>query len=90
MDRVWHEPLRPARSWRSVRADKSVAFMSVSAQDPSWDSNRKKGYITRQLTAIIEREGDGFVVLCLEVDVASQGNSVDESRSPNNRNDDSP
>jgi len=46
--------------------------------------------MTRQLTAIIEREGDGFVALCPEVDVAGQGNSVDESRSPNNRNDDSP
>jgi hypothetical protein len=28
---------------------------------------------TRQLTAIIEREGDGYVSLCPEVDVASQG-----------------
>ncbi len=36
--------------------------------------------MTRQLTAIIEREGDGFVALCPEVDVASQGNSVDEAR----------
>ena len=52
--------------------------MSVSAQDPSWDTNRKKGYITRQLTAIIEREGAGFVALCPEADVASQDASVDE------------
>jgi predicted RNase H-like HicB family nuclease len=36
--------------------------------------------MTRQLTAIIEREGDGFVALCPEVDVASQGDSVDEAR----------
>jgi predicted RNase H-like HicB family nuclease len=34
----------------------------------------------RQLTAIIEREGDGYVALCPEVDVASQGNTVDEAR----------
>ena len=27
----------------------------------------------RRLTALIEREGDGFVSLCPEVDVASQG-----------------
>lgn len=36
--------------------------------------------MTRQLTAVIEREGDGFVALCPEVDVASQGGSVDEAR----------
>jgi predicted RNase H-like HicB family nuclease len=34
----------------------------------------------RELTAIIEREGDGYVALCPEVDVASQGDSVDEAR----------
>jgi len=36
--------------------------------------------MTKQLTAVIEREGDGFVALCPEVDIASQGNSVDEAR----------
>ena len=36
--------------------------------------------MTRQLTAIIQREGDGYVALCPEVDVASQGGSVDEAR----------
>ena len=35
---------------------------------------------TRQLTAIIEREGDGYVSLCPEVDVASQGTTIDEAR----------
>jgi len=35
---------------------------------------------TRQLTAIIEREGDGYVALCPEVDVASQGTTIDEAR----------
>jgi len=34
----------------------------------------------RQLTAIIEREGDGYVALCPELDVASQGESVEEAR----------
>jgi predicted RNase H-like HicB family nuclease len=33
-----------------------------------------------KLTAIIEREGDGYVALCPELDIASQGNSVEESR----------
>lgn len=36
--------------------------------------------MARELTAIIEREGDGYVALCPELDVASQGNSVDEAR----------
>lgn len=35
---------------------------------------------TLQLTAVIEREGDGFVALCPELDVASQGDSRDEAR----------
>jgi predicted RNase H-like HicB family nuclease len=33
-----------------------------------------------KLTAIIEAEGDGYVSLCPELDVASQGNSVKEGR----------
>lgn len=33
-----------------------------------------------KLTAIIEREGDGYVSLCPEVDIASQGDSVEEAR----------
>ena len=34
----------------------------------------------RRLTAIVEREGDGYVAHCPEMDVASQGNSVAEAR----------
>ena len=37
--------------------------------------------MTKTLTAIMEREGDGHVSLCLELDVASQGAAVDEARS---------
>ena len=33
-----------------------------------------------QLTAIIEREGDMYVALCPELDIASQGGSVEEAR----------
>ncbi len=36
--------------------------------------------MTRQLTAIIEREGDGYVSLCPELDIASQGDSVSDAR----------
>jgi predicted RNase H-like HicB family nuclease len=34
----------------------------------------------KQLTAIIEREGTGYVSLCPELDIASQGESVEEAR----------
>lgn len=37
--------------------------------------------MTRTLTATIWREGDGFVSLCSELDIASQGNTVEEARS---------
>lgn len=33
-----------------------------------------------RLTAIIEREGDAFVALCPEFDVASEGLSIEEAR----------
>jgi predicted RNase H-like HicB family nuclease len=36
--------------------------------------------MTRQFTAIIEREDDGFVALCPELDVASQGATIEEAR----------
>ena len=36
--------------------------------------------MTRQMTAIIEREGDSYVALCPELDIASQGASVSEAR----------
>jgi len=36
--------------------------------------------MVKQLTAIIEREDDGYVALCPEVDVASQGDTVGEAR----------
>jgi len=34
---------------------------------------------TRSFTAILEREGDGYVALCPELDVASQGRTVEEA-----------
>jgi predicted RNase H-like HicB family nuclease len=36
--------------------------------------------MTKKLTAIIEREDDGYVALCPELDVASQGDTVGEAR----------
>lgn len=34
----------------------------------------------RQFTALIEREGDGYVALCPELEIASQGDTVEEAR----------
>ena len=34
----------------------------------------------RTLTAIIEREDGGYVSLCPELDIASQGDSIEEAR----------
>ena len=34
----------------------------------------------QRLTAIIKREDDGFVALCPELDIASQGLSIEEAR----------
>jgi predicted RNase H-like HicB family nuclease len=33
-----------------------------------------------KLTAIIERDGDGYVSLCPELDIASQGNTIEQAR----------
>jgi predicted RNase H-like HicB family nuclease len=35
---------------------------------------------SHQLTAVIEREGDGYVALCPELDVASQGETIESAR----------
>ena len=35
---------------------------------------------TRHLTAIIERDETGYVALCPELDIASQGDTVEESQ----------
>jgi predicted RNase H-like HicB family nuclease len=34
----------------------------------------------KQLTALIEREGNGYVSLCPELDIASQGHTIEEAR----------
>ena len=36
--------------------------------------------MNRRLTTIVEREGTGYVAVCPEVDVASQGESTAEAR----------
>ena len=41
---------------------------------------RRRIAATRQLTVIVKHEGDGFVAMCAELDIASQGTNVSESR----------
>jgi predicted RNase H-like HicB family nuclease len=36
--------------------------------------------MSQRLTAIIERGGDGFVALCPELDIASQGDTIENAR----------
>lgn len=36
--------------------------------------------MTYQLTAIIEKEGDGYVSFCPELDIASQGDTIKDAR----------
>jgi predicted RNase H-like HicB family nuclease len=36
--------------------------------------------MARQFAAIIEREDNGYVALCPELDVASQGDTIEEAR----------
>ena len=33
-----------------------------------------------KLTAVIEREGEGYASLCPELDIASQGDSIEQAR----------
>jgi predicted RNase H-like HicB family nuclease len=36
--------------------------------------------MNRRMTAVIQREKDGFVALCPELDIASQGDTVESAR----------
>ena len=36
--------------------------------------------MSKRLTGVIRREGDGFVALCPEIDIASQGDSIENAR----------
>jgi len=43
-------------------------------------ADAKERNMTRQFTAIIEREDDGCVALCPELDIASQGDTIEAAR----------
>jgi len=43
-------------------------------------SRKRASKRTSHLTCVVEREDGGFVAQCPEVDIASQGDSVEEAR----------
>jgi predicted RNase H-like HicB family nuclease len=59
-----------------------VCYTLAAGERRVWALNYQTGVIVmqKQLTAIIEREGDGYVSLCPEVDIASQGDTIEEAR----------
>jgi predicted RNase H-like HicB family nuclease len=63
--RAGHRPADTVNSQTRIRAS--------SSEDPHMP--------TRSLTAIIEREDDAWVALCPELDIASQGDTVEQARS---------
>ena len=81
---------------QSLRLDgsgKSNVMKALERWTPCWKANgrtrerchgpaddARRTSMTRQWTAIIEREGDGYVSLCPELDIASQGATVNEAR----------
>jgi len=50
---------------------------STSTRKPTL---RRSSKVRRDFTAIIERGGGGYVALCPELDIASQGDSVELAR----------
>ena len=59
----------------------SVRSAITRATEPDTsDARGRERRVLTEVTAIIEREDDGFVALCPEVDVASQGSTVQEAR----------
>ena len=70
-------------SMSQARESESWTGRSGSPKRPTSESSDRdwRAQMRRQLTAIVERDGNGYVALCPEVDVASQGDSVAEARS---------
>jgi predicted RNase H-like HicB family nuclease len=44
------------------------------------NKKRSAEMIQKQFTAIIDREDDGFSALCPELDIASQGDTIEEAK----------
>lgn len=57
-----------------------LAEMDYYERNPHTGPRSEHVQMTRQFTAIIEREDSGYVALCPELDIASQGDSIEEAR----------
>ena len=65
----------------AIRAGESFMLSGIISRDSSrFGCYHRAMESTRQLTAIIEREGDAYVALCPELDIASQGQTVETAR----------
>ena len=51
-----------------------------SEAEQIFSASNRELVMTRQWTAIIEREGNGYVAFCPELDIASQGAIMAEAR----------
>ena len=66
--------VRKSEEWRDAPKYQRAIHAGPSFQKTGVTTMKK------QLTAIIEREGDGYVSLCPELDIASQGDTIEEAR----------
>jgi predicted RNase H-like HicB family nuclease len=57
-----------------------VAFAALQPYNQAWSRQERFMEKVLKLTAVIEREGDGYVATCPEVDVVSQGDTVEQAR----------
>jgi predicted RNase H-like HicB family nuclease len=66
--------------------DPAVAGCDLTTE---WDQRPLPGWLCgimrtveriERVTAVIEREGDGYVALCAELDIASQGDTIEDAR----------
>lgn len=59
---------------------KKIAKVAETAAPYAARKPAKSGKAAREFTAIIQREDDGYVALCPELDVASQGHTRQQAR----------
>ena len=63
-----------------IARNEAVVLEKVMTLATADDRRSWRAPMNRKLTAIIQREDDGYVALCPEVDVVSQGDTVAEAR----------
>ena len=75
-----HEAATGAGRRSGEQATPRVAELGDQSQPSSLRTGTGSARMGRRLTAVVERDGNGYVAQCPEVDVASQGDSVAEAR----------